>query len=46
MKISKDDTAVEFTVVVPAGNIVKFMMDSDGVKRFVDNALTGSVRWQ
>lgn len=46
MKISKDDTAVEFTVIAPAGNIVKFRMDSDGVKRFVDDAFTGSVRWQ
>ena len=46
MKISKDDTAVEFAVIAPAGNIVKFRMNSDGVKRFVDGAFTGSVRWQ
>lgn len=46
VRISQVGTSVQFVVTAPAGNIVKFLMDGDGVKQFVDGLLTGVAGWQ
>lgn len=46
VKISKVDASIQFVITAPSGNTVKFLMDGEGVKRFVDGVFTGAVRWQ